>query len=71
MAWVASVGKRAKAEVCVKNLTLEEKIQFEKAKDAELNCWIQTNALKPISETSSQSRTNPKESLDSYLEECQ
>jgi hypothetical protein len=48
MAWVASVGKRARAEVCVKDLTWDEKLQFEKAKDAELNCWIQTSALKPI-----------------------
>ena len=48
MAWVANVCKRARAEVSVKNLSLEEKILFEKAKDAELNCWIQTSALKPI-----------------------
>ena len=48
MAWVASVGKRTRAEVCVKDLTWDEKLQFEKAKDAELNCWIQTSALKPI-----------------------
>ena len=48
MAWVANVCKRARAEVSVKNLNLEEKILFEKAKDAELNCWIQTSALKPI-----------------------
>ena len=49
MAWVANVCKRARAEVSVKNLNLEEKILFEKAKDAELNCWIQTSALKPHS----------------------
>ena len=48
LAAVASASKRARAEVSVKTLTLDEKILFEKAKDAELNCWIQTNALKPI-----------------------
>ena len=48
MAAIASASKRARAEVSVKNLNLEEKILFEKAKDAELNCWVQTNALKPI-----------------------
>ena len=58
MAWVANVCKRGggggggggggRAEVSVKNLSLEEKVLFEKAKDAELNCWIQTSALKPI-----------------------
>ncbi len=48
MIHVASVSKRARAEVHVKNLSLEERILFEKAKDAELNCWIQTNALRPV-----------------------
>eukprot|EP00435_Cladocopium_sp_Y103_P040825 s2199_g11.t1 len=48
MAWLASASKRARAEVSVKTLNLEEKVLFEKAKDAELNCWIQTSALKPI-----------------------
>lgn len=34
MAWVASVGKRtrAEAEVCVKDLTWDERLQFEKQK---------------------------------------
>lgn len=48
LAWLASIGKRARAEVCIKNLNLEEKLLIEMAKDAELNCWIQTSALKPI-----------------------
>ena len=48
MAWIANVCKRARAEVNVKDLSLDERILFEKAKDAELNCWIQTSALKPI-----------------------
>jgi len=32
MAWVASVGKRTRAEVCVKDLTWDERLQFEKQK---------------------------------------
>ena len=48
LAVLASVSKRARAEINVKNLTLDEKILFEKAKDAELNCWLQTSALKPV-----------------------
>ena len=48
LAWLASAGKRARAEVCIKNLNIQEKLLFEKAKNAELNCWIQTSALKPI-----------------------
>jgi hypothetical protein len=48
MAWIANVCKRARAEVNIKDLSLDERIMFEKAKDAELNCWIQTSALKPI-----------------------
>jgi len=47
-AQVASASKRARAEVHLKTLTLEDRILFEKAKDAELNCWIQTSALRPI-----------------------
>ena len=47
-AQVASASKRARAEVQLKTLTLEDRILFEKAKDAELSCWIQTNALRPI-----------------------
>ena len=32
----------------LKQLNLEDRLLFEKAKDAELSCWIQTSALKPI-----------------------
>lgn len=45
---VASVAKRSRSEVQVKNLSLEDRFLFDKAKDAELNCWLQTSALKPI-----------------------
>ena len=61
MIHVASVSKRARAEVQVKNLSLEERILFEKAKDAELNCWIQTNALRPVLRRS----LNPEQILKS------
>ncbi len=47
-AWVSQVSKRARTEVNLKQLSLEDRILFEKAKDAELSCWIQTSALKPI-----------------------
>ena len=45
---VASVAKRSRSEVQVKSLSLEDRFLFDKAKDAELNCWLQTSALKPI-----------------------
>ena len=45
---VASVAKRSRSEVQIKSLNLEDHFLFEKAKDAELNCWLQTSALKPI-----------------------
>ena len=45
---VASVAKRSRSEVQVKNLSLEDRFLFDKAKDAELNYWLQTSALKPI-----------------------
>ena len=48
LAHVASVAKRSRSEVQIKNLSLEDRFLFEKAKDAELNCWLQTSALKPI-----------------------
>ena len=47
-AWVSQVTKRSRTEVNLKQLSLEDRILFEKAKDAELSCWIQTSALKPI-----------------------
>ena len=48
LAHVASVAKRSRSEVQIKNLSLEDRFLFEKAKHAELNCWLQTSALKPI-----------------------
>ena len=48
MASVASASKRAKSEVQIKDLNAKERALFDIAKDAELTCWIQTNALKPV-----------------------
>ena len=58
---VATAGRRARSEVQVENLCLEDRILFEKAKDAELNCWLQTNALRPILRRS----LNPEQILKS------
>ncbi|CAE7708982.1 GIP [Symbiodinium sp. CCMP2592] len=45
---LASIGKRARAEVHVKDLSRAEQILFEEAKAKELQCWIQTSAIKSI-----------------------
>ena len=45
---VASASKRARAEVQIKDLTAEDCKLFAAAKEAELACWLQTSALKPI-----------------------
>lgn len=60
-AHVAAAGRRARSEVHVKNLNLDDRILFEKAKDAELECWLQTNALRPILRKS----LNPEQILKS------
>ena len=48
LACVASASKRARAEVQIKDLSSEDRRLFDLAKDAELNCWLQTSALKPV-----------------------
>ena len=48
MACIASAGKRARAEVSLKTLNAEEKKLFDQAKEKELSCWMQTNAIRPI-----------------------
>ena len=48
LACVASASKRARAEVQLKDLTAEDRRLFDIAKDSELNCWLQTSALKPV-----------------------
>ena len=48
LAQVASASKRARSEVQIKDLTSKERKLFDEAKQAELTCWLQTNALRPI-----------------------
>ena len=45
---MASASKRARAEVQIKDLNHADRELFEAAKDAELSCWLQTGALKPV-----------------------
>ena len=47
-AHVAQVSKRNRLEVQIKDLSHQDKFLFDQAKDAELNCWMQTNALKAV-----------------------
>ena len=46
LATVAAASKRARAEVCVKDLTRAEQELFEKAKAKEISCWLQTSAIR-------------------------
>ena len=48
LACFASAGKRARAEVHLKDLSAEDRRLFDIAKNAELTCWLQTSALRPI-----------------------
>lgn len=48
MIHVAAASKRGRSEASIKELTHEERALFDSAKDSELNCWMQTNALRPI-----------------------
>ena len=48
MAAVASAGKKARAEVCLKDLSYREVALFEEAKRKEIQCWIQTSAIRGI-----------------------
>ena len=48
LAQIASASKRARAEVQLKDLNSDERKLFSEAKEAELSCWLQTSALKPV-----------------------
>lgn len=48
LATVAAAGKRARAEVCLKDLSPKEVSLFEVAKEKEISCWIQTSAIRAI-----------------------
>ena len=61
LATLAAVSKRARAEVSVKDLTPQELKLFEVAKAKELQCWIQTSAIKSVLRR----RLNPEQILRS------
>ena len=61
MCYLASITKRARAEVRVKDLTPQERELFEQAKQKELQCWIQTSAIRKIL----RSKLNPQQILQS------
>ena len=48
MVTLASVSKRARAEVSLKDLTVEELRMFSEAKQREILCWIQTSAIQKV-----------------------
>ncbi|CAE7725076.1 unnamed protein product, partial [Symbiodinium microadriaticum] len=48
MITLASVSKRARAEVFVKDLTATERGLFEAAKQKEIQCWLQTSAIRKV-----------------------
>ena len=48
LASIAAAGKRARVEVKLKELTAREKELFKEAKAKELNCWVQTTAVRKI-----------------------
>ena len=61
MSYVASVGRKTRAEVKLKELTPAEAALFKEAKDKELTSWVQTNAIRRIL----RSRLNPEQILKS------
>ncbi|OLQ00917.1 Copia protein [Symbiodinium microadriaticum] len=48
LATIAAVSKRARSEVCVKDLSPRELELFEQAKAKELQCWVQTSAIRSV-----------------------
>ena len=61
MSYVASVGRKTRAEAKLKELTAREAALFKEAKDKELTSWVQTNAIRRIL----RSRLNPEQTLKS------
>ena len=48
MAFVASAAKRQRAEVRLSELTAAEKAQFQKAKESEIQNWVNTGTISRI-----------------------
>ncbi|OLQ06719.1 Copia protein [Symbiodinium microadriaticum] len=61
LATVAAASKKSRAEVHLKDLTVKEKELFEKAKEKEISCWLQTSAIRPIM----RKKLNPEQILRS------
>ena len=61
LASVATAGKRCRAEVRVKDLTVSEQKLFEEAKAKEIQCWLQTSAVRGIL----RAKLNPEQILRS------
>ncbi|CAE7270400.1 unnamed protein product [Symbiodinium sp. CCMP2592] len=61
LATLAAVSKRARAEVSVKDLSPQEMKLFEQAKAKELQCWVQTSAIRSVLRR----RLNPEQILRS------
>ena len=61
MAHIASAGKRARVEVSLRSLSAEDRKLFDLAKQKELNCWLQTNAVRRLL----RNRLNPEQILRS------
>ena len=61
LATVAAVSKRTRAEVKVRDLSEHDKKLFDAAKSREIQCWIQTSAVRAMLRT----RLNPEQILKS------
>ena len=61
MVHVASAGRKARVEVSLKELSPAELALFREAKQKELNCWLQTSAIRRILRR----RLNPEQILKS------
>ncbi|CAE7339420.1 GIP [Symbiodinium natans] len=48
MTLLASVSKRSRSEVYLKDLNAQERQLFAQAKDKEIQCWLQTSAIKAV-----------------------
>ena len=48
MLFIATAAKRQRSEVKISTLTTEEKLQFQKAKEAEIQNWIKTGTISRI-----------------------
>ena len=45
---LVAAANKSRNEICYSNLSAEEKVLFQKAKQKELHCWLDTNTVKAI-----------------------